>query len=1024
MREAGQTTGGGTAKAFTFPHGATVPVRPDTAFDLQVVDEGTGYIYSDEGYPAPTDGWREIESDDAPGMDGVPLKIIGGDPFFIISFDASVGTGVPLADGIDYTMAAPDSGLEVSVTSGALPGDPEIRLVNLRNGVSKTLGGGFGDLSFLASEIRIGDPLLLVVEPVLVRGDQALTLRFNKSLDGGGITENDLTLVPLGGATTSDFDLEVDGQTLELVPDPAWQNGSRYQLTIDSAVFGDGRLGHGQNLTQSVALPLRMASSATGESVLPHETDVADVALEGDVLLVAVRDNGLKAFDISDPTAPLPLGYTDGLVGAGAVASDGFGHVIVVEGTAGEHVAMRLYSLDELIATVDQVGPKASLALSPPMTAVGPGDLEIEVFAKTVAFTAAEPKENITVTYDNQADPTAWTELSVPASLLEPNHPVRLVDGVSGAILYRASAPESADLMIPNSKNLPLGHPLVLRAHLDTLAWAFASGGVVDAATITINAGFEYGFSLGATSSNTALLDWVMNHGRVDTCRQLNTGDSVYLGRLAVTPRSDQKAVLLSASRFDGLWGFTQDGDTPDTNPDWVQCLRGPGGERLNDVAASSWPIDDGADEAVLVATVGHRELTIHALTAAQGLDTNHVHVENLEWDPFRVAFDRQNRLVLVRDHNRRLAVYSLELHADKSIELVPIADIELPEGSGLGPLVLDPSLGLAIAGNAPVQYLPPTIELIADTNGDGLPEAVDYLQPLGAPMAPVNEGYTPPLLATLRAHILGVPDGTDQITVRVEGLAPGGAPLPDRPKPFLPSSTRVTLQRPLGLPLDDPGRHTFTSTRPILLIADERARTDYWKDLDPVTRTKLTSNDEVQAVYALCRNCERDLDGNGSQDIPEGLAAAHLGDTPAYPARGPEPIEIASAGALRFTVEPTGSDWLGRLAETDQLPTGEVISVVWGPSPPIGRDPGIEARVEMLPLVELSTGSLSLDRTDLVLPAPGLDVGLGRSYTSAGIRFGLFGWGWELMGLDRLRPNPDGTVDLYRILRRPFRFW
>ncbi|HSN53357.1 MAG TPA: DUF6531 domain-containing protein, partial [Candidatus Sulfomarinibacteraceae bacterium] len=56
---------------------------------------------------------------------------------------------------------------------------------------------------------------------------------------------------------------------------------------------------------------------------------------------------------------------------------------------------------------------------------------------------------------------------------------------------------------------------------------------------------------------------------------------------------------------------------------------------------------------------------------------------------------------------------------------------------------------------------------------------------------------------------------------------------------------------------------------------------------------------------------------------------------------------------------------------------------------------------------------ALTLSRTDLVLPAPGMDVVLGRDYSSAGIRWGLFGWGWELAGLQRLRPNPDGTVDL-----------
>ncbi len=55
-----------------------------------------------------------------------------------------------------------------------------------------------------------------------------------------------------------------------------------------------------------------------------------------------------------------------------------------------------------------------------------------------------------------------------------------------------------------------------------------------------------------------------------------------------------------------------------------------------------------------------------------------------------------------------------------------------------------------------------------------------------------------------------------------------------------------------------------------------------------------------------------------------------------------------------------------------------------------------------MLPEVELATGALTLGRTDLVLPAPGMDVVLGRDYSSAGIRYGLFGWG---SGARRPRP-------------------
>ncbi len=239
-------------------------------------------------------------------------------------------------------------------------------------------------------------------------------------------------------------------------------------------------------------------------------------------------------------------------------------------------------------------------------------------------------------------------------------------------------------------------------------------------------------------------------------------------------------------------------------------------------------------------------------------------------------------------------------------------------------------------------------------------------------------------------------------MNVRVEGLAPGGGVLPDRPVPFLQSSRIITLRRAENLPHDDPGRNVFVSDQPILLIADERARTEYWEHINQDLRTKLTDEDTANARYALCRNCDRDL--GGGVVLPwsdDGAPGA--------------PIELAAAARLRVTFDADSAiGWIKQMLEAGMAPAAEVASLPWMPSPPIGRDPGIEARAAMLPEVELATGALTLGRTDLVLPAPGMDVVLGREYSSAGIRYGLFGWGWELAGLDRLRPNPDGTVDLY----------
>jgi len=256
----------------------------------------------------------------------------------------------------------------------------------------------------------------------------------------------------------------------------------------------------------------------------------------------------------------------------------------------------------------------------------------------------------------------------------------------------------------------------------------------------------------------------------------------------------------------------------------------------------------------------------------------------------------------------------------------------------------------------------------------------VRYLQPLGVPEAPADvAGRKPAYLAWVMVKVAGVPAGTDTLRVKVEGLGPGGAPLSDHGERMLPTSAEVVLERAPHLDLSDPGRHTFISRRPILLIADERARTDIWEHLSSAEKDTLSASDPARGIYPLCPNCDRDLDGDGRQDIPWGIAAAHAGlsDQTA----GPEPIEIASAGRVRIELESTGSTWLAGLGEDDQLPSAEVGSVAWAASPAVGQTPSGEVRAAAAPEVELATGTVELARTDLSLPAPGLDVSLRRAY-------------------------------------------
>ncbi len=992
--------------------GGVVPIHPDHDFVLKVIDPDTGYTFSETAYPAPSGGWVTIDPTQAPGIGGTRLELVGAVPFRVISFAAAVGE-VPLDVGIRVKMAAADAQLTCTVEEGALAGRPRLRLVNLRNGATRSVESGSGTMTLTngSGGVKVGDPLVLVVEPLLAAGDQELRLLFNKNI-GASFDQAWVKLVPEGDAHTSKVHAHAAGETLVLTPDPVWESGARYQLELAAAMFA--ALGHAQTLPGPVRLPIKVADVVSDGPVLPPDASVGDVALEGDVLLVAAYDAGLESWDVSDPSSPRRIATSlPGLAPVARVASDGFGHVLTVEGRVGEFVSLRLRRLEDLLVDGAQVPQLDEQELSQPFTGVGPGDLDLEVFSETVRFSPAElldaPVQGITVHPDNEETPTAWLSITVPPALMVPNHPVLLVDGSSRRVLARRTAPsDGSELVIDNADGLPLAQPLELRSHADTLVWAHAAAGPLVAAKVQIAAPGSPSLSLGAVEQNAALLAWILPKKEPEVCRELHSEDRVYLGRLAVAPRSGGATVLEAASAYEGLWVFRQEGAAPDVSPDQIDCRRADGSGDLADVASSWWHFDGEEHDTRITALVGHHRLEVLEISAGGTL--SQLAVKTIEWSPFRVALDTLHRQIVVRDNDTHLRVYSLTKRAADG--LVMVADITLPEGSGMGPLTLDPETGLAFPGNAPVQYRPPEIELVADPDGDGVLERIDYLQPLGAPEAPAVDGKRPPYLAWVRARLPGA--SSDTVRVRIDGLGPGGAALPLRPSPFLPTSTVLELYRTPGLRLDDDGRHTFLSDRPILLIADERARTEYWSSLDAPMKAKLTAADEARAVYALCRNCDRDTDDDGTADLEWGVPAPRPGEV--LVSGDDTPLELAASARLRITLDDSdlGSGWLKRLVDTNQAPTGEATSVSWMRSPPVTAGQGIEVRTAAAPEVELSSGALTLARSDLELPAPGLDVSLGRTYTSGGIVFGAFGWGWGMAGVGRLREAPDGTVELH----------
>jgi RHS repeat-associated protein len=192
-----------------------------------------------------------------------------------------------------------------------------------------------------------------------------------------------------------------------------------------------------------------------------------------------------------------------------------------------------------------------------------------------------------------------------------------------------------------------------------------------------------------------------------------------------------------------------------------------------------------------------------------------------------------------------------------------------------------------------------------------------------------------------------------------------------------------------------------YAARRPVLLIADERARTEVWRALSEGEKEELRREHPESGEAALCVGCDRDVDGDGVQDIPWGDEEGG-------------PVEVVAGWRQRFRVVAGegSSAWLRELVA--RKVGVEVETVPWMPSPALGWRQAGEVRVGVVPEVELGTGQLELEGRDVELVAPAGAVELVRVYGSGAWVWGAFGWGWDV-DLPRLRVGRDGKVELFR---------
>ncbi len=462
----------------------------------------------------------------------------------------------------------------------------------MRSGTAASGQTGEGTTT-LAVDAQGGDPLLLVVEGVLAGAEEPVELIFSAPLRE--VTTREVSVRRESGSQpVPEIDVDTDGRALTVRPVPAWEPGARYVLVLDKRLFAAS--GSGQD-NVSLELPFRVADATDGNPVF--DGLVADAEVAGDVLLLAARDQGLRAFDVSDPGLPGNLGYFGTAGGVAAVASDGFGLVGALCGDPATPTVLRLLALADLTTPNQQADELDSLGVSSEAGASA-GALRAETVVKAAVFTIAEPEDGITVL---RPDPDApWTELRLAPALLAANHPVILLDGVTERVLWSATVPDPVPpdgmSILPGDLATPVAEsrPLRLRAHRETIWYAFASAGRAVAARTVYHAGAPPTLEAVAVLENADLRAWLRGQGTDATCRKPGPEDPIYVGRVVLAPRDSARPVLLAASPYDGLLGVIPQSAAFSLAPNLVQCLRSNLGTRLADVAAARWEWEDESD--------------------------------------------------------------------------------------------------------------------------------------------------------------------------------------------------------------------------------------------------------------------------------------------------------------------------------------------------------------------------------------------------------------------------------------------
>ncbi len=1034
-----------------------LPVIGGDAVVIEGWDISTGYRTFRQVLDPPAGNVEPLPTD--AGNDHRAPYPVAGSPIRFMTLEPRSDSTISLATGMTATYGPVTTGsdpamsLTVTGVAGSVSPNVELRLVGPRDGLEVRQTAGPDGAFTISNSVRPGNRYIMAVGGTMRQGE-ALTLRFSESLpeDHTGIELHDSAARSI--PSTVDRGATPDEMTVK--PSSGWQAGKTYRLRLTEDLvddFGNAFLGTGRpdcdqnsaNTCPSLVLDIefRVAESTVLDT---FDLSVArDIVRQGSLLFVAAGNDGMAVIDASNPTSLsnyLPGNLTWPLLDqVRGVAVDGHGRVIFVGGGASSFGQARIVDVQAL-GDVDPsdsnwragvVAGSTVLTDLPGGSGLGlqygrPRRVSILSDDKSNDWLVGQPApEGVTVT--PAGAPTASQALTVTVTGADGvfGQPVTLRNLTRGT-WKRVDA--ASDSTYSVAIEVFRGDRLEVVRNINAYAYITLDGDQTTDGLVIADINSFYRQDHGAASAPGVLryvggFNITTDQAADVFCDGTSTTEAGdYIDIAVVHDESDtaHEWTVLGLARSYGVWLMQpKANDLGDVSFLNGQCgvvgdVARMGGMAIlldypmmlpdPDLPDTGQLVEQLRDYVVMTNVTG----TVLVVDITDRTKISVVSTITLPGGISKVVADRAGRRLLISGLGAGVYVVDFDTLSNLPVDADSdgkddrlLETIEIPGESVISPPLLIPELGLIYAGGTVqgvtgVAFGAPVMGLLS-TNDEGKLLRARRLAPFGVPTVRDGNGSNTQErsgLVRVEARLPGFAAQTgDEVLVTLASVGPTGTIVQGTglgagtgPQP----SHALLLRRQATNPWEE-GYEIFVSD-PVVLLADLRAS------------IVVGMTPAEKAEDGLCRRCDL---------VAEGVY------TTQSPPTAEQFKELLSGHRVAVNVSDTLRGHLEGVYDRDRidaaLAEAEAESVPWDISPALRQEPVQSPATgtgDVAPGTLLHSGEMTASAIDLMIAGRGLDVAFARSYRNQTLGNGPLGPGWDHGYRLRLRPLPDGDVEVF----------